>query len=110
MSDTNNPGDKTQTRAPSKPLTVKRPVEQGTVRQSFSHGRSKSVVVETVKRRTIGAAPGAVAPREPVTAPPPRPASVAPAPTPAARPAGRSASGVVLRTLSEQERDARRLR
>ncbi|BDL40060.1 MULTISPECIES: translation initiation factor IF-2 [Methylorubrum] len=107
MSDTNNPGDKTQTRAPSKPLTVKRPVEQGTVRQSFSHGRSKSVVVETVKRRTIGAAPGAVAPREPVTAPPPRPASVAPAPTPAARPAGRSASGVVLRTLSEQERDAR---
>ncbi|KQQ31600.1 translation initiation factor IF-2 [Methylobacterium sp. Leaf123] len=107
MSDTNNPGDKTQTRAPSKPLTVKRPVEQGTVRQSFSHGRSKSVVVETVKRRTIGAAPGAVAPREPVAAPPPRPASVAPAPTPAARPAGRSASGVVLRTLSEQERDAR---
>ena len=107
MSDTNNPGDKTQTRAPSKPLTLKRPVEQGTVRQSFSHGRSKSVVVETVKRRTIGAAPGAVAPREPVAAPPPRPASVAPAPSAATRPAGRSASGVVLRTLSEQERDAR---
>lgn len=107
MSDTNNPGDKTQNRAPSKPLTLKRPVEQGTVRQSFSHGRSKSVVVETVKRRTIGAAPGTVAPREPIAAPPPRPASVAPAPAPAARPAGRSASGVVLRTLSEQERDAR---
>ncbi|QDI81298.1 translation initiation factor IF-2 [Methylorubrum populi] len=107
MSDTNNPGDKTQTRAPSKPLTLKRPVEQGTVRQSFSHGRSKSVVVETVKRRTIGAAPGTVAPREPVAAPPPRPASVAPAPAAPARPAGRSASGVVLRTLSEQERDAR---
>ncbi|KAB7784659.1 translation initiation factor IF-2 [Methylorubrum populi] len=107
MSDTNNPGDKTQTRAPSKPLTLKRPVEQGTVRQSFSHGRSKSVVVETVKRRTIGAAPGTVAPREPIAAPPPRPASVAPAPAAPARPAGRSASGVVLRTLSEQERDAR---
>ncbi|HEV2542455.1 MAG TPA: translation initiation factor IF-2 [Methylobacterium sp.] len=107
MSDTNNPGDKTQTRAPSKPLTLKRPVEQGTVRQSFSHGRSKSVVVETVKRRTIGAAPGAVAPREPTAAPPPRPASVAPAPAAPARPSGRSASGVVLRTLSEQERDAR---
>jgi translation initiation factor IF-2 len=107
MSDTNNPGDKTQTRAPSKPLTLKRPVEQGTVRQSFSHGRSKSVVVETVKRRTIGAAPGTVAPREPAAAPPPRPASVAPAPAAPARPTGRSASGVVLRTLSEQERDAR---
>ena len=107
MSDTNNPGDKTQTRAPSKPLTLKRPVEQGTVRQSFSHGRSKSVVVETVKRRTIGAAPGTVAPREPVAAPPARPASGAPARAARARPAGRSASGVVLRTLSEQERDAR---
>ncbi|MBD8908500.1 translation initiation factor IF-2 [Methylorubrum zatmanii] len=107
MSDTNNPGDKTQTRAPSKPMSLKRPVEQGTVRQSFSHGRSKSVVVETVKRRTIGAAPGTVAPREPAAAPPPRPASVAPAPSAATRPAGRSASGVVLRTLSEQERDAR---
>ena len=107
MSDTNNPGDKTQTRAPSKPMSLKRPVEQGTVRQSFSHGRSKSVVVETVKRRTIGAAPGTVPTREPAAAPPPRPASVAPAPSAATRPAGRSASGVVLRTLSEQERDAR---
>lgn len=38
MSDTNNPGDKTQARPPSKPLSLKRPIEQGTVRQSFSHG------------------------------------------------------------------------
>jgi hypothetical protein len=36
----------------SKPtLYLKRPIEQGTVRQSFSHGRSKAVVVEKVKRR-----------------------------------------------------------
>ena len=37
--------------------------ESGQVRQSFSHGRSKSVVVEHVKRKPrAGAAPGAAAP------------------------------------------------
>ncbi|MEE7450707.1 translation initiation factor IF-2 [Methylobacterium radiotolerans] len=93
MSDTNNPGDKTLNRTSPKPLSLKRPIEAGTVRQSFSHGRSKQVVVETVKRRVIGAAPAAPA-REP--APAPRPAAPAPtAPPPgagaAARPAGRAA-------------------
>ncbi|KQO54932.1 translation initiation factor IF-2 [Methylobacterium sp. Leaf85] len=104
MSDTNNPGDKTQARPPSKPLSLKRPIEQGTVRQSFSHGRSKQVVVETVKRRVIGAAPAApVRETQPVA-----PASRVAPPAPAApRPAQRAAGGVVLRTLSEQERDAR---
>jgi hypothetical protein len=32
-------------------LILRRPVETGTVRQSFSHGRSKAVLVEKVKRR-----------------------------------------------------------
>ena len=56
MSETNNSGDKTlSANAPPKPtLHLKRPVEQGTVRQSFSHGRSKAVVVEKVKRRVVG--------------------------------------------------------
>ena len=62
MSDTNNPGDKTLSKAPARPLSSKRPIEAGTVRQSFSHGRSKQVVVETVKRRVIGATPGTQAP------------------------------------------------
>ncbi|MER2265016.1 translation initiation factor IF-2 [Methylobacterium oxalidis] len=106
MSDTNNPGDKTLTKAPSKPLSLKRPIEQGTVRQSFSHGRSKQVVVETVKRRVIGAAPGTAAPREAAPAGRPAPAAPAAPARPAAAPQ-RSSSGVVLRTLSEQERDAR---
>ena len=53
MSDTKTPGDKTLTVGPPKTLTIKRPVEQSTVRQSFSHGRSKQVVVE-VKRRVAG--------------------------------------------------------
>ncbi|AWN36452.1 translation initiation factor IF-2 [Methylobacterium radiodurans] len=105
MSDTNNPGDKTLSKAPARPLSSKRPIEAGTVRQSFSHGRSKQVVVETVKRRVIGATPGTQAPtREAAPAPAARPAPAAPA---AARPAQRPTSGVVLRTLSEQEREAR---
>ena len=42
--------------APRKPLSLKRTVESGHVRQSFSHGRSKSVVVEKKKKRTISGA------------------------------------------------------
>jgi len=72
MSDTKNPGDKTLHMSP-KTLTLKRPVEQGVVRQSFSHGRSKAVVVETVKRRVVG----------PGTAPPAKEAPAPQAPTPA---------------------------
>ena len=53
MSETGN-SDKTVGVAPPKvTLHLKRPVEQGTVRQSFSHGRSKAVVVEKVKRRIL---------------------------------------------------------
>ena len=53
MSETNNT-DKSLGAAPAKTtLHLKRPVEQGTVRQSFSHGRSKAVVVEKVKRRIL---------------------------------------------------------
>src|ERR1700741_4403849 len=57
MTETNkNSGDKLSVSS-TKTLTLKRSgVEQGVVRQSFSHGRSKSVVVEKVKRRTIGPA------------------------------------------------------
>jgi len=34
-------------------LNVKRTVEQGHIRQNFSHGRSKSVLVETKRKRAI---------------------------------------------------------
>src|ERR1700683_1877367 len=62
---TKNTGEKLSV-TPTKTLTLKRGgVEQGVVRQSFSHGRSKAVVVEKVKRR-IG--PGE-ARTEPVAAP-----------------------------------------
>jgi translation initiation factor IF-2 len=55
MSETKETTDKTLSVAPRKPLSLKRTVESGHVRQSFSHGRSKSVVVEKKKKRTISA-------------------------------------------------------
>jgi translation initiation factor IF-2 len=45
--------------APHKPMSLKRTVESGHVRQNFSHGRSKSVVVEKKKKRTISGPGGA---------------------------------------------------
>ncbi|HEX9322960.1 MAG TPA: translation initiation factor IF-2 associated domain-containing protein, partial [Xanthobacteraceae bacterium] len=54
MTETKNTGEKTLSVNPTKTLTLKRGVEQGVVRQSFSHGRSKAVVVEKVKRRAAG--------------------------------------------------------
>src|SRR5665213_2820454 len=57
---TKNTGEETVVTS-TKTLTLKRGgVEQGVVRQSFSHGRSKAVVVEKVKRRI--AAPGETKP------------------------------------------------
>jgi len=53
MSETKETNDKTLNVAPRKPLSLKRTVESGHVKQSFSHGRSKSVVVEKKKKRTI---------------------------------------------------------
>ncbi len=78
MTETKNTGDKTLTVGPAKTLSLKRPVEQGVVRQSFSHGRTKAVVVETVKRRPVAAA---VAPAKPAA-----PAPAVPAPAAEVRP------------------------
>ena len=69
------------------PLGLKRTVETGKVKQSFSHGRSNTVVVEVKKRRILGRpgeAPPVEAPKpEPVAeAPKPAPKPVAPAPQP----------------------------
>ncbi|EAU43262.1 translation initiation factor IF-2 [Fulvimarina pelagi HTCC2506] len=52
MSDTKSGDDKTLSVNQKKTLSLKRGGnEQSTVRQNFSHGRSKNVVVETKKRR-----------------------------------------------------------
>ncbi len=117
MTETKNPGEKLRVTPGKGTLSLKRPgIEQGVVKQSFSHGRTKSVVVEKVKRRVPGEAKSEAAPTA-ATAPasgaaPARRTAVrggaatapAAAPTPtAAKPAG----GVVLRTLTEEERAAR---
>ncbi len=95
-------------------LNLGKSVEQGRVRQNFSHGRSKSVLVEKKRKRTAGPAPQ-------------QSEGATPAEQPAAKPAeakGRSAEGEkraeakpqakqpdkserVLRQLSSEERDAR---
>src|ERR1700736_3245131 len=100
--------------AATKTVTLKgRGVEQGVVRQSFSHGRSKAVVVEKVKSRVPTRARAETA--TPAAAPPKRTlaASSAVPITPAAPPAtatpaaATKPSGVVLRTLTDEERTAR---
>jgi len=68
------------------PLGLKRTVETGKVKQSFSHGRSNTVVVEVKKRRILGKpgeAPPAPEPKVEAAAPAPAPKPAAPAPKPA---------------------------
>ncbi|MEA2877438.1 MAG: hypothetical protein QOF14_2634 [Hyphomicrobiales bacterium] len=88
--ETKNPGEKLSV-SPTKTRTLKPRAETGVMRQSFSHGRSKAVVVEKVKARLATSA-------EPVRRG--DVAAVSPAPPP---------SGVVLRTLTQEEQN-RRLR
>ena len=113
MSETKNPGEK-KLSVSSKTLTLKPRTETGVVRQSFSHGRSKQVVVEKVKRRVVGG-PGEVkAEAAPAVEPKKTPAGrtkTAPVSSPGLAPADVAAkpkpSGVVLRTLTDEERSAR---
>src|SRR4051812_33258358 len=78
-------------------LGLRRPVESGQVRQSFSHGRSKAVTVEVRKKRAVppgtpepgrGDAPAAPAAR---------------AHQPSSAPSGRSARPAGGRTLTAEE-------
>jgi translation initiation factor IF-2 len=88
-------------------LSVKRPaVEQGLVRQNFSHGRSKTVAVEIKRKRTAGPGePAKIESRDP------QPLNLKPAPS---RPEPKREespppvrSGMVLRTLTDDEKEAR---
>jgi translation initiation factor IF-2 len=96
-----------------RPLTLARPggrlelrkggVETGQVRQSFSHGRSKTVTVEVRKKRMIG--PGTPEPGKPEAAPTAaREAAPVARPQPA-EPARRPV--VIPRTLTAEERAGR---
>jgi translation initiation factor IF-2 len=105
MSEINETEDKTARGGRKMTLNVRRTVESGHVRQSFSHGRSKSVLVEKKKRRAVGATPAV----QPIEEPKPKVAVATPEPAPAkrAREDDQRRPGVVLRALSDEEKDAR---
>jgi translation initiation factor IF-2 len=108
MSETKDTTDKTILGGARKPLSLQRTVESGHVRQNFSHGRSKSVVVEKRRTRKL-AAPGAAPEAEPELKET-EPAAPAPKKKPvkaetATPESAREAPGI--RALSDEERDAR---
>ncbi|HEY3638631.1 MAG TPA: translation initiation factor IF-2 [Rhizomicrobium sp.] len=93
---------------PGKTLSLKK-TETSTVKQSFSHGRTKAVVVEKKRARVTPTgkapepteSPRKVAPAEPSAA---RSAPHAPPPSREHQPAR---AGVVLRQLTDEEKEAR---
>ena len=91
--------DTDETKRPAKTLSLKK-TETSTVKQSFSHGRTKAVVVEKKRSAT-----------PPAAAPKPAPKAAAKAPAPEARTEAPKtavpARGVVLRQLSEEEKARR---
>ena len=89
--------DTDETRRP-KTLSLKK-TETSTVKQSFSHGRTKAVVVE--KKRTVGSAPAAPVAKVKKAAP----VAVEKTEKPAA--VAKPARGVVLRQLSDEEKARR---
>jgi translation initiation factor IF-2 len=107
---TEKTGEKKLSVTPSKTLTLKgRGVEQGVVRQSFSHGRTKAVVVEKVKSRVptrarADAATPAAPGKRPTAA---KPATPPPATTSQTTPPPAAKPGMVLRSLTEEEQKAR---
>jgi translation initiation factor IF-2 len=119
MTDSKTPdgkaGEKTLHAAGSKTLSVKRP-DSGVVRQAFSHGRTKTVVVE---KKRVALRPGQKAEPtkpEPVRPEPAMTAPVAATPTPPVAetrqkppPVQPRSGGMVLRTLTEKEKEARNL-
>jgi translation initiation factor IF-2 len=97
-----------------KPLGLKRSVEAGEVKQTFSHGRTNKVVVEVKRRKVIGKPGADVAEgKEETPAPAPTPAAAveakpASAPAPAAPkkpavPAGETRREMQARLLREAE-------
>ncbi|TNE41413.1 MAG: translation initiation factor IF-2 [Alphaproteobacteria bacterium] len=103
MSDTKDSGNKPSGGSDRRPLSLKGSgsVGAGTVRQSFSHGRSKPVVVEKRRKRILGKKDAAKKTVEKTEAP------AAPAPQAAPEPQAPEEEKTVLRTLTETEREAR---
>jgi translation initiation factor IF-2 len=91
------------------PLGIKRTIETGKVKQSFSHGRSNTVVVEVKKSRVLRRPGDPEAPKV-EEAPAPAPVAAAPAPAPAPAPVPRPAQRPVADAASRREIQERLLR
>jgi translation initiation factor IF-2 len=101
MSDTDETSTRRAGHAPSKTLSLKK-TETSTVKQSFSHGRTKAVVVEKKRARVESGKPADKPRAKEAQAKTATPAVAAPAgPTAAQR------AGVVLRQLTEEEKARR---
>ena len=108
MTETKEPDDKTLRAGARKPLSLQRTVESGHVRQNFSHGRIKTVVVEKRKSRKLGG-PGeaaVAAPAQPAAAPKAQAAPAVAAQRAEAKP-GPAAPAGKPDLLRPEERDAR---
>ena len=106
MTETKDTTEKTLLGGARKPLSLQRTVESGHVRQNFSHGRSKSVVVEKRRTRKL-ATPGSVQEDEaPLLEAVPEPELPKKKPAKAEASAAAKAAST-SRSLSEEERDAR---
>src|SRR5690348_5866223 len=107
MSETNNDQETSKGRLSLRPagrLELGRTVDAGSVRQSFSHGRSKVVQVEVRKKRAPAATPGAPA-QGPVPGTPAGPA--APVARGAGTGGGRATTPAAPRALTATELAAR---
>jgi len=107
MSETKETTDKTVLSGTRKPLSLKRTVESGHVQQKFSHGRSKSVVVEKKRKRTLVGQEPEETPAATQARLRPEQAQQRPAAAPAPRPQEQQPQPKILRTLSEEEQQAR---
>lgn len=111
MTDTKGTGERKLGLSSGTPLGAKAPADGGRVRQNISHGRSKAVVVERRRKRVARprpgqaaetpAAPESVQPAEPVIAETPA------TETPTTEAREQKPAGMVLRTLTDDERAAR---
>ncbi len=104
----------TKSKSPRRPLTLRR-TEKGAVKQSFSHGRSKTVVVETKRRRVLTPKKDGESKPEAKEKDAPEKKSARPIVKPSAKPKETPTEeleddkkqGAVLRTLSDDEKHAR---
>jgi len=94
--------DTDETKRPAKTLSLKK-TETSTVKQSFSHGRTKAVVVEKKRSAVPPAKPSA----KPAEKPAEKPVAAAAKADAQAPKAAAPARGVVLRQLSDEEKARR---